>query len=147
MATIYGEDLVEGAEYRLGEYTLTEAEIIDFAKQWDPQAFHTDPQAAESGAYRGIIASGVQTIAVMQRLTVQAVYEGWSVIAGRRVGETLFLRPVRPGDTLTGTAVLRRVVPEALGRTGVDIDIELTCDGKPVLTASFDVLVRTRAAG
>ena len=144
MATTYGEDLTAGTEYTLGEYTLTEAEVLDFAKAWDPQDFHTDPEAAQAGAYRGIIASGIQTMAVMQRLAVQHVYVGWAVIAGRRADDVRFLRPVRPGDTLTGTAVLRKVAAEPLGRTGIDLDIELTVDGRPVMTASFDVLVRSR---
>ena len=92
MATTYGEDLTAGTEYTLGEYTLTEAEVLDFAKAWDPQDFHTDPEAAQAGAYRGIIASGIQTMAVMQRLAVQHVYVGWAVIAGRRADDVRFLR-------------------------------------------------------
>ena len=44
---------------------MTEAEILDFARRWDPQWFHTDPQAAKSSIYGGLIASGIHTLAIM----------------------------------------------------------------------------------
>lgn len=104
-ATVYGEDLRVGQEYHLGSYTLSEDDLIEFASAWDPQVFHVDKDAAETAQYGGLIASGVQTIAIYQRLVVRDVFDRWSVIAGRSLREVRFLRPARPDDRLTGSVV------------------------------------------
>ena len=95
---LYAEDLIEGQEFQLGTYTITEAEILQFARQYDPVPIHTDPAAAATGPFGGLIASGFNTIAIYQRLVVEAV---WTKVAGI-VGRSLEVRlpnPVRPGAT------------------------------------------------
>lgn len=136
-------DLSPGTVYRFGEYRIGLQEIIDFAGQWDPQDFHTDPATAEAGTYGGIIASGIQTLAVLQRLTVQGIYRDWKVIAGRSLREVQFLRPVRPGDVLSGWARIDEVIDDPRGRADVVVTTELTAHDLPVVRAVTVVVVRS----
>ena len=66
----YFEDYLPGLILEYGTIPITEAEITDFATRFDPQYFHTDPEAAKDGPYGGLIASGWHTAAVMMRLVV-----------------------------------------------------------------------------
>lgn len=141
----FGVDITSGSTYELGSYTLAEAELIGFAAAWDPQIFHTDEAVAAAGAYGGLIASGVQTIAIYQRLAVLAVFRHWSVIAGRGMREVRFLRPVRPGDTLTGAMKIDTVHFDSRGRALVATSGELVNQsGAPVLRLELDVYVRAQ---
>ena len=104
------EDLRSGYRVELGSYTLSKEEIVTFASQWDPQFFHLDERrAANKGYFGGLIASGVQTLAVYQRLTVGSLFRHWDVIGGAGIRDLKFLHPVRPGDTLTGFTVIEDV--------------------------------------
>lgn len=105
---IYGDDLKPGLEFSLGSMTLSEADIIAFAQQWDPQPIHTNPTAASEGPWGGIIASGIQTVAVYQRLIVDALWSRAAVKAGRSFQVEL-RRPVRPGTTLAGKVLISEV--------------------------------------
>lgn len=96
----YLEDFVVGQVEKIGEYNLTREEIIEFGKKWDPQFFHTDPQAAEKSVFSGLIAAGthLMAITVLQLVTHQPRV---SILAGLGWDEVRFLDPARPGDTLT----------------------------------------------
>jgi acyl dehydratase len=87
---------------------LTRAELIAFAERWDPQDFHVDPVAAGAGSFGDVIASGEQTLAIFQRLSVLAAEADWAVIAGTRLLDVRFLRPVRPDSTLSGGVRVER---------------------------------------
>lgn len=134
---VYGRDLTVGQVFSLSEYELTRADLLDFANRWDPQGFHVDEQIAEAGAYGGLIASGIQTLAIMQRLSVIDVYGNWAVIAGKALHDTSFLRPVRPGDVLTGTLTITGLVFDDRNRVLIDVDSEMTVRGTPVLRAAM----------
>ncbi|GAC68587.1 MaoC/PaaZ C-terminal domain-containing protein [Gordonia soli] len=141
----YAEDITVGETRRFGKHSVSEAELVDFAREWDPQSFHIDRAAAESGVYGGLIASGIHTLAIGQRLAVDAVYAQWHVIAGRRLVEVRFLRPVRVGDTLSGTNTVREVAVDDKGRAQVANDVVLVNQAdKPVLSMTVEVLVRAR---
>ena len=139
----YADDITVGDVYPFGEYTVTREEIVEYAQKWDPQWFHTDVDAAESGPFGGVIASGIHTMAICQRLAVAAVFDRWQTICGRELTNVQFRRPVRPGTVLSGRATVASVTPEpARRRTGVVYDIELTDGGGDVvLTVSMDVLL------
>ncbi|MEI9982908.1 MAG: MaoC/PaaZ C-terminal domain-containing protein [Aliidongia sp.] len=66
------EDLVIGTRTELGSHSFTEAEIIDFARKFDPQSFHVDPAAAANGPYGGLIASGWHTASTWMKLRIRA---------------------------------------------------------------------------
>ncbi len=93
-AMLYAEDLTEGQQFQLGEYTISEAEILQFARQYDPVPIHTDPEAAAAGPFGGLIASGFNTIAIYQRLIVEAVWSKVAAIVGRSI-EVRLPAPVR----------------------------------------------------
>src|SRR4051794_4180043 len=72
--TRWFEDIVEGEVFPLGSHTFTEDAIIAYATIYDPQYIHTDPEAAKSGPFGGLVASGAQTAMVGQRLMVDALF-------------------------------------------------------------------------
>lgn len=84
-----------------GPYTVTEQEVLDFATQWDPQWFHTDPEAAAQGAWGGLIASGWHTCSIAMRLMADAVLKGSESFASPGLAYVKWPHPVRPGDALT----------------------------------------------
>ena len=95
------EDLSVGDVYEYGDYAVTEDEILEFAEQYDPQWFHTDPERAKTESmYGGVIASGWHTTAMTMRLNVDG-FLGDSVSLGAKgVDELRWWKPVYPGDTL-----------------------------------------------
>jgi acyl dehydratase len=95
----YYEDFPVGAVFEFGSLTVTEAEIIAFASQYDPQTMHTNPAAAANGPTGGLIASGWHTTALMMRMYVEH-YLPEDGLPAPGVDELRWLRPVRPGDTL-----------------------------------------------
>ena len=100
----YFDDLKPGLRFETMGKTLSEAEILDFAFRYDPQPFHMDVAYAEAGPYGGLIASGVQTIAVALRMFFQArVFAPEISLGSPGVDELRWLQPVRPGDTIRAT--------------------------------------------
>ncbi len=96
----YFEDYVPGAVVDCGTFSLSEADIIAFARQYDPQPFHVDPVAAKTGPFGGLIASGWHTTSMMMRHLVDYYVSPESSIGSPGVDEIRWPRPVRPGDTL-----------------------------------------------
>jgi acyl dehydratase len=96
----YFEDYTAGHVYELGTVTVSEAEIIDFARQFDPQYFHIDPEKARSSRFGGIIASGWHTIGVTMRLYVDHYLSHVASLASPGIDEVRWPNPVRPGDIL-----------------------------------------------
>jgi|SRR5579863_4249627 len=105
----YFEDYQPGAVFTSGAIPVSEAEIIDFARRYDPQAMHTDPDAAAGGRFGGLIASGWLTAALMMRLFATHFLSPASSVASPGIDELRWLLPVRPGDELS----LRVTVLEA----------------------------------
>ncbi|RNI24929.1 dehydratase [Flexivirga caeni] len=139
------EDIPVGQEIDCGSYQLTEPEIIGFATAWDPQYFHIDPQRAARSEFGGLIASGVHTLAIYQRLAADGFYQDYDVIAGRTLEQVRFLRPVRAGDVLTCSITVRSVEPDRPGRSRVLIDGRLRNQaGKEVFELEVDCLMRSR---
>ena len=98
------EDIEIGSRRELGEYSFSEVEMIAFARKYDPQSFHVDPEAARHSIFGGLIASGWLTVAVWMKLMIAerarsgtgdgapAVSPGFS--------DLRWHKPVRPGDRL-----------------------------------------------
>lgn len=68
--TVYAEDLAVGDILDLGSYKMTVEDLHEFSVQWDPQRFHIDEEFAQKGHFGGIIASGIHSLAIFQRLAV-----------------------------------------------------------------------------
>jgi acyl dehydratase len=97
--SLYLEDVAVGMEFVTGEVTISQDDIIAFATQFDPQPFHTDPEAAKSTFFRGLAASGWHTAAITMRLLVTEGPEiaGGTIGAG---GDLTWPSATRPGDRL-----------------------------------------------
>jgi acyl dehydratase len=93
-------DFQLGQIIEAGPYTLCEAELLAFATAWDPQWFHTDPDAAAQGPHGSLIASGWQTCAIAMRLAVQAALDGSESFASPGLAYVKWKHPVRAGDAL-----------------------------------------------
>ena len=107
MALRYFEDFRVGEVLPLGSRTVSEAEIIAFARDFDPQPFHTDPVRARDSVFGGLVASGWHTASLFMRLLV----DGFVSIVANSMGspgvdKIEWLKPVRPGDTLTGRVTI-----------------------------------------
>ena len=100
VADRYFEDYPLGAVVEYGPVSVTEAEIITFAWQFDPQSIHIDPEAAASGPFGGLIASGWHTAGLMMRLLATRFLSPISSIASPGIDELRWRAPVRPGDQL-----------------------------------------------
>ena len=90
-----------GQQIEAGPYEVLENEIIDFAKRYDPQWFHTDPAAAASGPFEGLIASGWHSCGIAMRLVAENVLQGSESFASPGIRYLKWLAPVRPGDNLS----------------------------------------------
>ena len=111
MPAQYFEDFRPGQTVELGSRTVTEEEIVAFGRQWDPQPFHTDAEAARDSVFGGLIASGWHTGAMWMRLYVDSLLGGSASQGSPGVEELRWLAPVRPGDTLTGRLEVLEAVP------------------------------------
>jgi acyl dehydratase len=94
-------DFHAGQIITAGPVSLTESEIIEFAKDYDPQWFHTDVARSDAGRHGGLIASGWQTCGIAMRLAVQTALEGSESFASPGLAYLKWTHPVRPGDALT----------------------------------------------
>ena len=98
----YWEDFTEGETVALGSYEVTRDEILDFARRYDPQPFHVDEDAAASGPFGGLAASGWHTAAMFMRLFVDGILNHAASRGSPGIEELRWTAPVRPGDVLSG---------------------------------------------
>jgi acyl dehydratase len=109
----YFDDFEPGQELELGERTVLEDEIIAFARQFDPQPFHIDREAAGASMFGGVIASGWHTCSMMMRLVVDNLFTGAASLGSPGVDKIRWHQPVRPGDTLAVRYRTIRVKPSS----------------------------------
>ena len=102
----YFEDYQEDTVIEMGPVYVEEDELIEFALRYDPQPMHIDPEAAKTGPYKGLIASGWQTCALVMGELVNNYFSPTSSLGSPGIDELQWLRPVRPGDRLTVRATI-----------------------------------------
>lgn len=142
------EELPIGEPIDCGSYAIDEQEMMDFARQWDPQYFHIDPEAAAGSAFGRIIASGIYTTAIYQRLVVHGAFADYDVIAGRHIRECRFVNPVYAGDELHATVVVSSVSAPVRGRCDVvTLGTLRNQDGATVLELELTAVVRSADGG
>ena len=93
-------DFHAGQIIEAGRYLVTEVEVVQFARAYDPQWFHTDADAAAEGPFGGLIASGWHTSAIAMRLVADAALAGSESFASPGLQYLKWPNPVRPGDSL-----------------------------------------------
>jgi acyl dehydratase len=107
---LYLDDFQVGQRFSSGTHLIDTAQIKAFARQFDPQPFHLDEEAAKGSLFGGLVASGWHTAAVTMRLLV----ESGLPVAGGLIGlggEMSWPRPTRPGDVLSVVTEIKDVTP------------------------------------
>ena len=146
--TLHFEDFRPGDTFDLGTAEVDKAEMLAFARRFDPQPFHVDAEAAARSPYGGIIASGWFTMAIFMRLYVDGVLANSTSQGSPGLSELRWLAPVRAGDVLTGRLTVVEAVPSATrpGRGTVVLRGELLRDAEPVMRSTFRGLFGRRQA-
>ena len=120
MAIRYFEDFAAGTTIELGSYEFTAENIIKFAREYDPQPMHTDPERARLSPYGGLIASGWQTGGVYMRLLVNSLLGSAESLGSPGLDNLRWLKPVRPGDVLSARiTILETRVSESRPERGI----------------------------
>jgi len=101
MAVRYWEDFTPGEVIELGSRTITKEAILAFAREFDPQVFHTDEEAARHTVFGGLIASGWHTGSLSMRLFYDGLIKNVVSLGSPGFDELRWVKPVRPGDTLS----------------------------------------------
>ncbi|MBC8259532.1 MAG: MaoC family dehydratase [SAR324 cluster bacterium] len=96
----YFESYLEGSVFEFGPIEVEQQELLEFARRYDPQYFHIDPESAKNSPYGGLIASGWQTCAFVMRELVEHYFSPVSSLGSPGIDELRWLLPVRPGDKL-----------------------------------------------
>jgi acyl dehydratase len=149
MSERYFEDYPPGAVFSAGGLTVAADDIVEFARKYDPQPMHTDPEAAARGRFGGLIASGWHTGAMMMRLFADNFLSPQSSVASPGIDELRWLHPVRPGDTLSLRVTILDARPsrsrpeQGIVRSRVEV---LNQDGKIVMSLKPISLIRRRPA-
>jgi acyl dehydratase len=107
----YWEDFTPGRVFETSARTLSEEDMVHFAREYDPQPFHTDARAARASPFGGLIASGWQTCSVTMRLMCDGYLLETSCVGSPGLEEVRWLKPVRPADTLRLKATVIETTP------------------------------------
>ncbi len=102
----YFEDVEVGEVTRFGRYEVTREEIVEFARQFDPQPFHLDEEASRATMFGGLIASGWHTGAMMMRMVADHMVPANATSGSMGFDDLQWLKPVRPGDVLSVASVV-----------------------------------------
>lgn len=104
------EDVEVGETTRFGRYEVTREEIIEYARQFDPQPFHLDEEAARASMFGGLIASGWHTGAMFIRMVCDGMVPTAATSGSMGFDDLRWLKPVRPGDVLSVESVVREKI-------------------------------------
>lgn len=146
----YFEDFVAGTVAEFGPIPVDEADVIAFARQFDPQPIHTDRAAAAAGPFGGLIASGWHTASLVMRVLVEQYLARRASLASPGIDELRWLQPVRPGDVLRVRATVlearrsRSKPDRGLVRTKIEA---LNQNGQVVMSMAAMNLFRCRTPG
>jgi len=106
---LFFEDFAVGQHFETEAVAVSEAEIIAFARQFDPQYFHLDPAAAAKSAFGGLVASGLHTLSLTMRLFFELNLWERAIVGSPGLEHVRFLMPLRPGDTIRSTVEISAV--------------------------------------
>jgi acyl dehydratase len=150
------EDIPVGEFHVFGSHTFSEKEIVEFGRRYAPNVFHMDPEKALGSIHRGLIASGWHLCAVWMRMMVDymerfaaGVQDGRRNGAGMEVTELQWLKPVRPGHTLTYTyEIIEKPDKVIRGKWGIirSRNEAFNQYGDLVMSFSIDILAERRPA-
>jgi acyl dehydratase len=132
----YWEDFAAGQVYELGSITVDEDEMLAFAARYDPQPFHLDHDAAASGPFGALAASGLLTYGLFLRLYVLGLLNSSASMGAAGIGEVRFLAPVFAGDVLSAKVTVHDTAPSSTNpvRGTVLMTGEVMRNGSTVVT-------------
>jgi len=107
----YWDDMKAGDVVELGSRTMEKERMLSFAGEFDPQPFHTDENAAKASIWGGLIASGWHTGSVLMRLFYEGFLKDTASLGSPGIDELRWLKPVRPGDTLSARLTVTEATP------------------------------------
>lgn len=142
----YFDDMAVGYQSEVGRYWLDPEEVMRFARRWDPQPFHTDPDAARRSIFGGLTASSLHLFAICTRLFFDQP-ERIALLAMLGKDEVRFPNPARAGETLcyTTECINARASRSKSDRGIITLADTLTSErGEPVLTQKVTLLVARR---
>ena len=145
---LYFEDMEIGRTHRFGRYEVTREEIIEYARQFDPQPFHVDEEAARRSMFGGLIASGWHTGAMLIRMVCDHALAGNATTGAIGFDDLKWLVPVRPGDVLSVETMVKDKVEWPKRRDIGTVKIEsrvLNQRGQAVMTLTSLVIYRRRS--
>lgn len=144
---LYLDDLVVGQTFSSDEYTLNAEQIIAFAREFDPQPFHTDPEVAKASFFRGHAASGWHVMAITMRLLVQSIPLADGIIG--LGGDVSWPHPTRPGDRLHVDSDIVHITPSRSKPDRAVVQVRsqtINQDGQVVLEVVAKLMVLKKAA-
>jgi acyl dehydratase len=150
MAGLYFEDLAVGRSFTTAAAEVTAAEIIDFARRFDPQEFHLDAEAARASAFGGLVASGLHTLSLSFRLFFDLRIWPEAILGSPGLREVQWLKPLRPGDRIH---VVATVVEVKRSQSKPDRGVvtmrhdTFDAEGERIMTVLCLHLLRARPAG
>jgi len=146
---LHFEDFKPGQVFECGSVQPSREEIIAFAEAFDPQPFHLDEEAGRATPFGGLVASGWHTCALFMRMMVDGLLSKAASLGSPGLDELRWLRPVRPGQRLSGRVTIMEVKPST---SKPDRGAVLTLsemfddDGQPVLQMKSWLMLRRRPA-
>lgn len=146
---LHYEDIEVGQAVAFGHYAVGEAEMVSFAKAFDPQPFHLSDEGARDSIPGRLFASGFHTCAMMMHMLASDFLAGAAALGSPGIDEARFLRPVFPGDTLTARATCldKRLLQSRPGVGVCKFRIEMQkAGGEPVMSWTSSIFFRQRGA-
>jgi acyl dehydratase len=149
MTERYLEDFAAGQTFNTGRHRVDKEQIIAFARQFDPQPFHTDEEAARQSPFGGLAASGWHTAGMTMRLMLDGEFKPAGGILGVGFDDLSWPRPVRPGDELHAISEILDVRPSKSKPDRGMIRVRTTTfnqNNEPVMVFTGNLLVPRRPA-
>jgi acyl dehydratase len=143
------EDFEVGNPVTFGRHLVTKEEIVAFARRFDPQPAHLDEEAAKATLAGGLCASGFHTCCMLMRMMCDSFINQSSSLGSPGLDEVKWMKPVRPGDVLTGryTVLDKRVTRSRPGVGVCKMRLEaLNGDGEVVMRWESAQFLRLRDA-
>jgi len=144
----YWEDIKAGEVIELGRRAVTKEAILTFAREFDPQPFHADEAAAQRTIWGGLIASGWHTGSMLMRLFYDGFLKDTVSLGSPGIDELKWLKPVRPGDTLSTEWTVTEKLDKPKHRGGICVltGVSQNQRGEIVVEAEGKILVSARAS-
>jgi acyl dehydratase len=149
MTERYLEDFAAGQTFNTGRHRVDKEQIFAFARQFDPQPFHTDEEAARQSPFGGLAASGWHTAGMTMRLMLDGEFKPAGGILGVGFDDLSWPRPVRPGDELHAISEILDVRPSKSKPDRGMIRVRTTTfnqNNEPVMVFTGNLLVPRRPA-